>query len=467
MTAKKSANQRLRMLLAEADWTGQQLARAVNAVAAENGIQVRYDRTSVAHWLRGSLPRPRVRPFAAEALSRRLRRTITLFDLGWAPLTGPAGPNEQPDWPADSVARLAHVCKADADPTQGPRLHWSVYQAGDAAMPGWPTPTARAQAVAADSVPDAVKSAATVLGTAIPFFSAALEVGGAHARTALAAYLGNDVSAWLHTIDLRTQSGPMATETARLLYLLARMHIDDAHEGLAQQYFRIAFDLTAATGDLTTQAVVLRAMSSQAGTLRHVRQCLALVERACALLPDEAPAGVHAFVGSQLAVARAYAGQPVAARAALRRAETFHQDDTERSDEKRDAPADFHTYGAAAWHYQRGRTLAALGEKASATAAFRTSLAHRSPRSYRARALTLAALTRLLLQAGHVEEACTTYRELLGLDPQPRSARSQQALVDLKRRLRPFSKNRAVKNLLDELDQTGRSPTKQRLNRLA
>ncbi|MEU5117051.1 hypothetical protein AB0G64_36890 [Streptomyces longwoodensis] len=469
MTARKSANQHLRMLLAEADWTGQQLARAVNAVAAENGVRVQYDRTSVAHWLSGSMPRPRVRPLAAEAFSRRLRRTITLLDLGWAADTQSADPDEQQHWPSDSVTRLAHLCKADADPVQGPRLHWSVYQAGEAAVPRQRTPPFTVGTSRTELVPAAAELASTVLAAGIPFFSRALEVGGSHARAALAAYLGNDVSLWLQATASCAGCGVLPSETARLLYLLARMHIDDAHEGLAQQYFRIAFDLVGAAGDTTTQAIVLRAMSSQAGALRHIRQSLIMAEQAFTLVPEDAPHGVHAFVGSQLAVARALAGQPFAARTALLRAETHHRHDmeTDNSNAAHDAPAGFHTYGAAAWHFQRGRTLAVLGERSAAAAAFRTSLAHRHPRSHRARALTLAALTQLLLQAGHVEEACASYRELLDLDPHPRSARTQQAVVDLKRRLRPFSNSRAVKSLLDQLDQAERHTTVERSRRLA
>ncbi|MEU4796681.1 hypothetical protein [Streptomyces sp. NPDC023327] len=456
MTGKKSVNQRLRVLLAEADWTGQQFARAVNSVAAENGLQVRYDRTSVAHWLSGTVPRPRVRTLAAEALGRRLGRPLTPLELGWATDAQHVPPAARPDQPHDALTRLTHLCKADSDPLQGPRLHWSVYQATEASTPDQ-------MVTACTPCGDGIRPvrpaapAALVLSSAIPFFSMALEIGGTHARTALAAYLSGDVTVWLRAAlpDLEAHSS-LITDASRLLYLLARMHSDDAHDGLAQRYFRLAYDLAGTAGDPTTQATALRAMSSQAAALRHLRQSLTLAEHARNLLPDEAPAGVHAYVISQQAVARALAGHRSAARTALQQAETWYRRDAANTVTPGPTPADFHTYTPAAWCFQRGKALAALGERAAAVTAFRTSLAHRSMHSHRARALTQAALTRLLLQTGHVEEACVSYRDLLDIAPHLRSARARQALLDLKRMLRPFSKTPSVRRVLDYTDHVGR-----------
>lgn len=457
MTGKKPVNQRLRVLLAEANWTGQQFARAVNSVAAENGLHVRYDRTSVAHWLSGTVPRPRVRALAAEALGRRLGRLVTPLELGWTAETQSVPPAERPDQPHDALTRLMHLCKADSDPLQGPRLHWSVYQATDVVTPDHEVPAGTPYGEGARPVRHPADPVPLVLSAAIPFFSTALEIGGTHARTALAAYLGGDVTVWLRAAlpDPETRSFLM-TDAARLLYLLARMHSDDAHDGLAQRYFRVAYELAGTADDPTTQATVLRAMSNQAAALRHVRQSLTLAEHAGKLLPAEAPAGVHAYVISQQAVARAQAGHRPAARAALHRAETWHHRDMASAEASGPVPADFHTYTPAAWCFQRGRTLAALGERTAAVTAFRASLAHRPVHSHRASALTHAALARLLLQTGHVEEACASYRDLLDIDPRLRSARVRQAVLDLKRMLRPFGRSASVRRLLDHADHVGR-----------
>ncbi|MBO8186914.1 hypothetical protein [Streptomyces spirodelae] len=78
----RTPNRELRALLEESEWTQAAFARALARLGAEVGIHLRYDRTSVAHWLRGSRPDPRVRYLMAEALSRRLGRRITVADLG-------------------------------------------------------------------------------------------------------------------------------------------------------------------------------------------------------------------------------------------------------------------------------------------------------------------------------------------------------------------------------------------------
>ncbi|MGH3312942.1 MAG: helix-turn-helix domain-containing protein, partial [Streptomyces sp.] len=75
-------NAPLRLLLAETEWTQEAFARAIGRAAAEAGVRLGYDRTSVAHWLRGARPSPRVQGFIAEALSRRLGRPVTVTQLG-------------------------------------------------------------------------------------------------------------------------------------------------------------------------------------------------------------------------------------------------------------------------------------------------------------------------------------------------------------------------------------------------
>jgi hypothetical protein len=54
---KRAANTQLTALLHQPPGA-QALASAVNIAGAENGVVLRYDRTSVAHWLSGSRPSP-------------------------------------------------------------------------------------------------------------------------------------------------------------------------------------------------------------------------------------------------------------------------------------------------------------------------------------------------------------------------------------------------------------------------
>ncbi|MEU5834644.1 hypothetical protein ABZ820_13365 [Streptomyces diacarni] len=81
----RTPNGALRALLEETEWTQAAFARALARLGAEVGVHLRYDRTSVAHWLRGSRPDPRVQHLMAEALSRRLGRRVTVAELGMRP----------------------------------------------------------------------------------------------------------------------------------------------------------------------------------------------------------------------------------------------------------------------------------------------------------------------------------------------------------------------------------------------
>src|SRR2546430_2707751 len=93
----RTPNQALRRLLDQAGWSGARLAREVNSLGAEQGTALHYDRTSVAHWLAGSRPRPPVPSLVAEALSRRLGSPVRPQDTG---LTAPGqDPGDLPGAP--------------------------------------------------------------------------------------------------------------------------------------------------------------------------------------------------------------------------------------------------------------------------------------------------------------------------------------------------------------------------------
>ncbi|OEV05843.1 hypothetical protein AN216_01465, partial [Streptomyces oceani] len=101
-------NPTLRALLAETGWTQAAFALAIRRVAGEAGVPMRYDRASVAHWLRGSRPRPAVQRFMAEALSRRLARPVTVPELGMGGSGGPGrpAPGHSPSEPRPPVEGL-------------------------------------------------------------------------------------------------------------------------------------------------------------------------------------------------------------------------------------------------------------------------------------------------------------------------------------------------------------------------
>ncbi|MFE4787143.1 hypothetical protein ACFRNK_06435 [Streptomyces sp. NPDC056756] len=139
------ANARLGGLLAEAGWSGAELARAVNALGTLHGLPLRYDRTAVAHWLSGTRPRRPVPELIAAALTERCGRLVTVAEAGLDP--APAKPGPGSAMAADGAGellRLALQARADLDPHSRPPLLRSPYQPTPVPTPTWDPPGPKA-----------------------------------------------------------------------------------------------------------------------------------------------------------------------------------------------------------------------------------------------------------------------------------------------------------------------------------
>ncbi|MFD3607572.1 regulator [Streptomyces atroolivaceus] len=75
-------NRRLAALIAEAGFSHAGLARRVDQLGLEHGLDLRYDKTSVTRWLRGQQPRGTTPALIAEVFTRRLGRRLSAQDLG-------------------------------------------------------------------------------------------------------------------------------------------------------------------------------------------------------------------------------------------------------------------------------------------------------------------------------------------------------------------------------------------------
>jgi hypothetical protein len=75
-------NTRLAELIAEAGFSHAGLARRVDRLGQEHGLDLRYDKTSVTRWLRGQQPRGTTPALIAEVFTQRLGRRLSAQDLG-------------------------------------------------------------------------------------------------------------------------------------------------------------------------------------------------------------------------------------------------------------------------------------------------------------------------------------------------------------------------------------------------
>ncbi|MGW7517478.1 hypothetical protein ACWGJ2_18000 [Streptomyces sp. NPDC054796] len=311
MTNRRRPNQRLRSLLSEADWTQEALARAVNALGSEIGSELHYDRTAVAHWLSGTQPRRPVPELVAEALSRRVDRTITPESAGFsATAPEPRG--------ADPVSAITSLSRSDADAPRRVRLQQRPYRLADAKVPPRPATLSSWYGRAGPAAPS---PRALALHDAVRFFASSIDAhGGRNGRSALAAYLADDVGPLLRARARHPDRPELLRTASRLSFLLARMYEDGQLHGLAQHCYTHAHRLAAEAGDRADWGLVLRAMGTQARRLGHIGPGLRLAEAAAEAVRTASPPR-RAYVQAELAVVRARSGDRRGALAALSAAE--------------------------------------------------------------------------------------------------------------------------------------------------
>ncbi|MDA2812523.1 hypothetical protein O4J56_17905 [Nocardiopsis sp. RSe5-2] len=101
-------NPRLAAAIAESGLSYAALALHVRRVAAENGTEVRTNSAAVAHWVRGTRPKPVTAAYLAEALSRKLGRLVTVTEMDLGSCDGGVLPEPTGD-PARDLAVLGRT----------------------------------------------------------------------------------------------------------------------------------------------------------------------------------------------------------------------------------------------------------------------------------------------------------------------------------------------------------------------
>lgn len=438
MNAWRHPNLRLRDVLADAGWTGQQLATAVNAAGAEIGARLSYDRTTVAHWLSGTRPRPPTPELLAEVFSRRLARQVTAAELGLAAEPpGDAGSARGRPRNADISSALIRL-HALARPRAA---LMPAYSLADLKVPGWPeaadvSPARRfaGRAVVTVADTDAAEHLARVLAADDAAF------GGGHVRRATAAYLAADLAPKLYARMNPATRRRLFTVATQLSYLCGFMCFDDQLHGLSQRYYRTALRLAAENGDQAGYLIALRAMSVQAHFLGHRRDARNLAETAASGVRRLGPRR-QAFLYGQLAVARAADGDRAGALVSMADAER-------RLDQATSASQLTGAYHIAALAHQQAAVQNLLGDRRGAVTALDVSIRHRPADERRSRAITLAFLADLQLGTGYLDEAVATWHLFLDDYPHLESGRATAELRRLRSRVRPLARNAMARTLL-------------------
>jgi hypothetical protein len=429
------SNDPLRALLAETGWTGEQLARAVNTVAAEAGVPGTCDRTAVSHWLAGRWPRPPVPELLAEALSRGLGRPVAVADFAPRSRSGTRSRSGAPPRPGvELLASLARVQSSGREASAYSLELLADLREGEPAVTLDPVENAGTR-LSADQVA-ATEAMATLFAAGDAAF------GGGHSRQALSAYLAQDVLPRLRSAGGAAIRRRMFISASQLAYLCGFMCYDDELHGVAQSYFAVSLGLARESADQASHAITLRAMSVQARQLGHFRDSVGLAEASVANGAGLEP-GRQAFLYGQLAVAHAADGARADALSCLATAERF-------LDRASSAATSVLTgaYHPAALYHQQAVVCALLGDRKAAVASLSHSARHRPAAERRSGAIILARLAEMQLSCGHVEESTVTWHRFLDDYGALQSGRATTALRNLRAGLRPYGTNPLVRVLL-------------------
>jgi transcriptional regulator with XRE-family HTH domain len=447
----RQPNERLQALIQEAGCSNAGLARRVNVCGAEHGLDLRYDKTSVARWLRGQQPRGRAPAIVAEALGRKLGRAVSIDETGMANgrnLATGIGLHFAPT----VLGAIEQVCELwRSDVGRRDFLTGSAVAASALVEPSrdWLI-TRPDQGVARNGGARVGRSdVEAVRATTQALTDLDHRFGSGHVRPVVVHYLNSVVSGLLAGSYREAVGRELFSAVARLTELAGYMAVDTGQPGLAQRYYIQALRLAQAAGDRAYGGYILAAsMSHLAASLGNPREIAQLARAA-----QEGARGHITPTTEAMFFAAEARGH-----ALLGDAHTFATvsglalDAMGRSQPDEDPPwiAHFdHAYLAdelAHGHRDLGQALPAARRAEEALAI------HPATRARR-RAIDLLLLADAQVQQHELDAACHSGTEAVALLSGLRSNRGAEYLDDFRHRLEPFAAEPVVREFDARLDE--------------
>jgi hypothetical protein len=498
-------NRRLAALIAEAGFSHAGLARRVDQLGLEHGLDLRYDKTSVTRWLRGQQPRGTTPALIAEVFTRRLGRRLSAQDLGldaaapvYAGLEFAATPAEAVDivsglWRKDSGSRSElrkiaftpaglvvpsrdwligqpdeTVTRGVEPPPPGPAGPGMVAAAGNGARvphqgrgqlprqwpagpaPGGRRPPGGARALGSKDRPggDAARGHRVTAGDIAALGSVGElfrtldhAYGGGHARQALVRYLEHEVEPMLRGEYGEAMGRRLFAAAAGLTRLAGWTSYDIGAHGLAQRYFVQALRLAQAAGDRAYGSYVLATMSRQAVYLGYGREAVQLARVAQQGVGGGAPPAVRALLYAVEARGHGVCGDAHDCTAALARAERA----LEAARPGDEVPYWAGSFDEAQLADEFGHCHRDLRQYRAAARQAERSLRLRGAGYVRSRLFCQVVLASALLGLGELEQACALGAEAAKQASEMRSARAVEYVREFERRLEPHRKSTSVR----------------------
>lgn len=449
-------NDALEQALKQAHLTYEEAAAAVRVVAAESGELLRTNRSAVAHWVKGQRPNPQTATYIAEALSRRLGRTLRPSELGLC--------DPDQDLPveelglvlgADPVDVLKRIGEADIHRRRF--LTGAAYSVAAAALPLGIEQAVEYQKRAQAGHTRAGDAEIAAVRDVVEMYTRIDERhGGQHGRSAVVQYLRSDVADLCRSTFATEEHRREALGAAACVaYLCGWKAFDAGEHGLAQRYYLQSYALTEEAGDDLHGAWILRIMAHNGMDIRRPESTVDLADAALARVRSRVDPTTESLFAVTRARALAHAGRGPEAVTQLRQA----QDLVLRGDEQA-LP-----FWAALWGSPRAtvashsaKTFKELRDHANAERHYAVSARSRSNGGrdhQRITALTLAAQGREQAAQGHLEQACGTWSHSLTMFTGVRSSRAKTEVRSIRRALRTFER-RGVSAAVD-LDERARA----------
>ncbi|MYT70662.1 regulator [Streptomyces sp. cg28] len=473
---QRTPNRQLAALIAEAGFSNAGLARRVDQLGLEHGLDLRYDKTSVTRWLRGQQPRGTTPALIAEVFTRRLGRRLSAQDLGldacapvYAGLEFAGSPEEAVDivsglWRKDSGSHV-ELRKIAFTPAGlvVPSRDWLIGRADDRVgrgelpprvpLQGRPgaVPRQRTQTERGPGQKVTGGDIAALRSVGELFRSLDHAYGGGHARQALVRYLEHEAEPMLRGTYGEQTGRRLFDAVADLTRLAGWTSYDIAAHGLAQRYFVQALRLAQAAADRMYGSYVLITMSRQAVYLGHGREAVQLARVAQQGVGTAAPPAVQAMLHSVEARGHGVLGEVRACTSSLVRAERALDavrpgdevphwarffDEAQMADEFGHCYRDLQQYRAAAQHAERSLQL-------------------RSPGYARSRLFCRVVLASARLGLGELDAACALGAEAAAAAADMRSVRAHEYVREFERRLEPYRDAGPVRGYRDKVAALG------------
>ncbi|RSS66722.1 transcriptional regulator [Streptomyces sp. WAC06614] len=316
------SNALLDALLAEAGMSHAGLAAHVNQAGRSRGLALRYEHTAVNRWLKGQRPRGQVPDLICEVLATRLRRPLSLDDIG-------LGLPGQPTAGAGAASLGGFVDRATA--------LWRADQQGrelgltDDALTGtpavipvweWENPPEDADVSHDGPTPIGPEHIEILRAARAHYELMYRRAGGMATRARIVRFLGSETAPMLRGSYSDALGRRLHRATGSLVAVAGICAYDSDAHGLAQRYFHQALRLAKASGDRGLGAYVIALIVNQSLHLREFRQALAFAEAALRAAGRHTTPALAADLYAMQAKAYAQLGDTTAALACIRQAET-------------------------------------------------------------------------------------------------------------------------------------------------